>query len=510
VTGGDSPTNNPGELGVSGLVGETRQWPLRRQLFVGMAILSVILSFGAGRSISYFEKRFLTESVNRYGQNTLNILRSSAIEAIISEDQPILLSFANQLLKRDQKIQQVIFRNEGREIIASAKRQNSGKTKARAEDISRLRADITHLGETFGTVELVIDLSAENRAIERHSLLIAGLVAFVLISLTVLIFIGLTFSVLRPLAMLDRRIRACAEGFFMDRAVSLPLQSKELGRLGRSVELLGQSLRLNHLRTGELVAAKEAAEQANKAKSEFLSGMSHELRTPLNAVVGFSEMMRSQLMGPLGNERYKEYAEHIYNAGNHLVSLVSDVLDLAKIEAGKFVIEEEVVDLETLIRDTVRLISDSAEQKGLKVSLFLVPGVGVIGDSRRLRQILLNLLSNSIKFTDKDGHVEVITVEEEDGSLVLTVGDSGVGISPDQIGRVLEPFGQVRDSSYEAAEGTGLGLPIAKNLAAMHDALFEIHSEPGKGTDIRIVFPPERVVAVQSEGQVQMSVNGPS
>ncbi|MBC8240063.1 MAG: PAS domain S-box protein [Alphaproteobacteria bacterium] len=243
----------------------------------------------------------------------------------------------------------------------------------------------------------------------------------------------------------------------------------------------------------EITQAKELAEAASSAKSQFLAGMSHELRTPLNAIIGFSEIMAGESFGPLGSEQYKEYATDIHNSGILLLDLISDVLDLSKIEAGAMELTEGVVSLNETLRSTLRLVHKRAETNSLHIATNLDPASPLIrGDERAIKQIVLNLLSNGAKFTGEGGTITVSSQTESDGGVSLTVADTGIGIAPADIAKVLEPFGQVGSVQIQAHQGTGLGLPIAKRLTEMHDATFELESEVGVGTTVKLRFPKER------------------
>jgi two-component system cell cycle sensor histidine kinase PleC len=244
----------------------------------------------------------------------------------------------------------------------------------------------------------------------------------------------------------------------------------------------------------ELIAARDEAEYANRAKSQFLAVMSHELRTPLNAIIGFSEIMFAELYGPLGDKRYKQYVQDIHGSGGHLLSIINDILDLSKIEAGQAELNEEEVDLAALTTVVARIIQERAATAGL--TFHAESGAGlpwVRADRRALKQILLNLLSNAVKFTPKGGEVGLRMAVDADRGLRMIVYDTGIGIDPQDIPRAMAAFGQVDASWSRRYEGAGLGLPISRALIRMHGGTLDLESQPGMGTTVTVRLPPGRV-----------------
>lgn len=242
----------------------------------------------------------------------------------------------------------------------------------------------------------------------------------------------------------------------------------------------------------EALESLSRAEQANESKSAFIANVSHELRTPLNAILGFSSVMADELLGPMENERYRRYAADIHQSGNHLLSLVNDLLDISKVEAGRYTIEDEQIDLHDEVTRAFALIEHQAGNRTL-INEFAVSGTLLRADRRAIRQVLINVVANAVKFTSADGRIAASGRLRADGQLVLSIEDNGIGIAAEELERVLQPFG--RASTHIAAEGTGLGLPLSRNLIEIHDGHLDVTSTPGKGTRIDMVFPAERVLA---------------
>ncbi|HEX2117379.1 MAG TPA: PAS domain-containing sensor histidine kinase, partial [Alphaproteobacteria bacterium] len=245
----------------------------------------------------------------------------------------------------------------------------------------------------------------------------------------------------------------------------------------------------------ELEEQYRRGQEANRLKSEFLANMSHELRTPLNAIIGFSELIKGEMLGPVGSPRYKEYAGDIHSSGTHLLQLINDVLDISKIEAGKAELHEETVDLTDAIEHCAALIQPQAAAASLKVSIDVAPDLPYLrGDSRAVKQVLLNLLSNSVKFTPTGGDVRLSARLGGNGDLDVAVSDTGVGMTAADSAKVFEPFYQVQSHRSRSHEGTGLGLSLVKGLVEMHGGAVAIRSALGLGTTITATFPAARVI----------------
>lgn len=348
-------------------------------------------------------------------------------------------------------------------------------------------------------------------------LVIAGLLVFIL------------RSVVRPVMQLSNAAASISEGDFSHRVQET--QKDELGRLGQAFNIMAGRLQtayenlsrsnaeldakvaertqeLNTANTrlnGELESRKQteaelreaiqAANAANEAKTLFLGNMSHELRTPLNAIIGFSDIIMGELFGPVTNEKYIDYAKDINESGAHLLRLINELLDISRIESGHLKLSEENLDLAASIEESLHMLEKQAMARDVILSDEIAPDLPFIrGDRTRIKQIFINLAGNAIKFTPPQGSVRVTAETMPDGGILVKITDTGIGIAPEDITKILEPFGQVANSLARAHEGAGLGLPLAKLLTERHDGSLQIESRPDQGTTITLRFPASRTI----------------
>ena len=238
------------------------------------------------------------------------------------------------------------------------------------------------------------------------------------------------------------------------------------------------------------------AQTADRAKTEFLANMSHELRTPLNAIIGFSDIIRCGLNDPADRSRFIEYAEYIHTSGTHLLGLINDILDLSKIDAGRLVLHEREAMLGDLVDACLIISKERAEEQGLTVRSTLPRDVQLLVDERKVKQILINVISNAIKFTPRAGSVTIDGGVTDAGALEILVVDSGIGIAEEHLAKVMIPFWQVEGEQARRFQGTGLGLPLTKALVEAHGGTLSIASVVGEGTTVTITLPPHRVLSI--------------
>lgn len=357
---------------------------------------------------------------------------------------------------------------------------------------AEIGADIAWLGEQLVAEGAVRRLDAHVVAAEGERLIIVAML--VAVGLALAIALGFGAWLVRPFRKAIDIAASIAGG-----NLRTPIDARGHGEGARLMQALADmqvALNDNLARIDQLsqkAAMVQVMAMSNRLKSEFMAHMSHELRTPLNAVIGFSEIIEKQMFGPVGHAAYVDYAGDIHRAGQHLLKLVNEVLDMSKIEAGKLELQEDTVDVSDLVEACVRLVQRQADKARVAILVAAEPAIAMRADEMRLRQVVINLVSNAVKFTPEGGRVTV-TAGTEDGGCTIRVADTGIGMSPEDIEKAVQPFAQVESHLTRRYEGTGLGLPIARKLVELHGGELRIESAPGRGTTVTVILPPSRRV----------------
>jgi len=357
-------------------------------------------------------------------------------------------------------------------------------------------------GMPIGKITVVSDLREINKYINEQLITVA-IVVFIVFLISYFMAVNLQHSISYPVMFLVKIAKAVttkedysirAKNIFkgsISQNNELAILTEAFNNMLSQIEERDKNL-IN--KNSQLQNSAKAAEAANDAKSEFLANMSHELRTPLNAIINFSDILRSQMFGPISNDKYIEYSNDIYSSGTHLLDIINDILDISKAEAGMMELIEEKIDIKKNIEDSLILVTTRAENKGVKIIKEIPDDLpSLIADSLRFKQIIINLLSNAIKFTSKGGTVTLsVNIETQDKGakcFVVRVIDTGIGMSKEGIEKSMKNFGQVDSIMNRTQEGTGLGLPLTKKLVELHSGSLDIESEVGVGTTIIVKLP---------------------
>jgi len=368
----------------------------------------------------------------------------------------------------------------------------SGHTRALRllDSLIDLRMPIHLDGKTIGTLNLRADLEQMYNIIDSY-LALAAFVVFMLIALAFYMASRIQKIVTEPVLDLFETMQAVSN----KRDYTIRARKHANDELGQVSDGFNRMLAEIQAHDHELRAAWREADAASGAKTEFLANMSHELRTPLNAIIGFSEVIKAEMLGPLGTGRYGHYAQDIFDSGHHLLAVIGDILDISKVEAGEFEVHAEPTDLEAIVEQSLRLVRERAEAAGIGIDVAIDRDLPqLLLDQRLIKQCLINLLSNAIKFSPKGDKVAVTVAIGREGAVLLSVADRGIGIAEVDIPSVLQPFSQVESAFSRSHQGTGLGLPLAKSFIEAHGGRLQIDSRVEHGTRVTLHIPPERAI----------------
>jgi signal transduction histidine kinase len=439
-----------------------------------------------------FNRRISTQELQDFAEQEGNI---NSPWGVIENDKTYLSSFPPALKPAIDNFEKIYFGRvhpARREILETL---SQGKTPAlTAHQWLALSDQSLNAISVISTTSFALTRAHLADALDQANReLDVALVLMVLsISLASFTLFYVTLRVIKPLRAITDAMQAVADSK-LDHAIPFQARRDEIGQFARALRLFRDSVIEKRRLEEELwdnQVAKETAEASSRVKSQFLANMSHELRTPLNAIIGFSDLLQNQMFGPL-HKQYHDYATIIHESGNHLLNLVSDILDIAKIEAGKFVLDRQPIDLGESVDYCIRLVKNRAGERNIKLATLLpAQGLTFSADQRAFRQILLNLLSNAVKFSRPGGEVEV-SARIAGQKLALTVKDHGIGMSESLLSRIGRPFEQAINDPAHAREGTGLGLSLVRSLVLQHGGTLKIESQEGAGTAVICEFPLE-------------------
>ncbi len=449
---------------------------------------------GSTGSVIFNARTLTTDQIQRFAQSTGRIdVRWADIEAYA--DQPSVPSQLKAAIEEAKKVYFVRFRGIRNKIIADLA---EGKVVA-ISGHEWLKMSNPGLDSIMAISKIALDLTETHAAQQaadavRHFYVAIALM-IVSIGLASFATMYVIWRVIRPLGQITGTMSAVVQGD-LDHDIPFEIRRDEIGQFARALRIFRNSVIEKKRLEVEVVrnmAAKEVAETSNRVKSEFLANMSHELRTPLNAILGFTEILKIQLYGPLGHTKYIEYADDVHKSGAHLLDMINDVLDLSKIDAGKMELRESAFPVGELIDDAVLLTRGKANDR-VRTELSVPGDLHIQADRRLIKQILINLLSNAIKFTPEGGTITIGVRKGCNLGLEIYVADTGIGMDAVQLEKAFSPYGQIDSKIAQTHRGTGLGLPIAQSLARLHRGDLIAESTPGKGTCMTLILPEDRIV----------------
>ncbi len=506
-----------------------RHWPLWGQTGFALGATILLVGFGSGELVRTLETNYLFKRLEEQTERTVSLISAISVDAVISQDRPVLETIVDQAVSKDPSIVALeIADEEGKQLI-SWQSQSNQESHESVEPLSFTK-DIVYEGETFGTMQIELNVADNYQRINEHVSKMRLVSAGGLLLLTGIAIALLHGFIILPVDRINRRLLKLAAGNLVKKLTLPAHASQEFVRLGYSVKVLGevlefqkrrevelhrakQELATSHellaeynqtleqkveQRTAELAASMEAArkakavaEEANQAKSTFLANMSHELRTPMNAIIGYSEMLKEEAED-LGEEDLIPDLQKIHSAGKHLLSLINDILDLSKVEAGRMELYLETFEIASLVEDVLATVCPLVDQNANVLSVDYPKNLGTMhADLTKVRQSLFNLLSNGCKFTEGGAiKLRVNRYTNCDQHWVnFQVSDTGIGMTSEQVERLFQPFTQVDSSTTRKYGGTGLGLTITKRFCQMMGGNISVKSELGQGSTFTIELP---------------------
>ncbi len=445
-------------------------WPLRRQIILALGGSILLIGLLSGELVRTIETEYLQQNFEQQSHKMFSILSATTIDAVVSEDQPLLETIINQIITNEPQIHSLVIENEEKEPLV----QWLSESDVSSAQLMSFSEEIIFEEESFGRIGIEWDVTELYAKIDRHVEKMSIFLMGAILILALIIISWVHRLVVNPIRKIHERLNDLGRDELLD---DLNLKAaQELTHLGVAVDTIGDNLKLKKQREEEL-------EQASRAKSEFMANMSHELRTPLNGVLGMMSLLRETRL----HKDQSEYVSVATNSGNALLTLINDILDYSKIEAGKLELEAIDFALRNTVEDSVEPLAEQAQAKGVELATLIgsnVPAV-VRGDPTRLRQVITNLVSNAVKFTEQGEVVVRVRLDSEDRDKTLLhfkVTDSGVGISEAARQRIFDSFTQADGSTTRRYGGTGLGLAICRQLVEHMGGEIGVDSIPGEGS----------------------------
>lgn len=472
------------------------RFSLTAQLVAALAVVALVIGIVGARIVVRFEGDRLATMLTVEIEQRFRLFALSLKDDVISEDLPRLETNFRDFVQMDASLLSVHLANEKKRSLFTWRRPLSGNPSSKngSDEILRLSMPISHGGELFGAVSAEWSMAPIHALISERMGVLA--IAFTAIAGLISLFgywVVSAFAI-KPIGRIVRQLREFRDNRF-DSVVPLSRSAaREIADLDHAANALGDFLKHRERREMELHAARDAAEAASRTKSAFLANMSHELRTPLNAIIGFSELIQMQTLGPLGNEKYVEYLHDIHLAGQRLLAVVNDILDIARVEMGSLKLDVGKFSLKPILGVCLTAARGEAKAKRIDLREHLPAHLPALNaDEQKLKQAVSNILSNAVKFTPEGGRVTMTVEWHPTLGIAISIADTGTGIPSDKLESVLAPFGQVDMSLARKYEGAGLGLPLAKALVELQGGTLTLTSEVGVGTEVRITLPPERL-----------------
>lgn len=463
----------------------------------GIAILSASTIFITAEMM--FTRRALVQELS----TTAEIIGANSTAAIVFDDGPAAAEILSALKTKPNVLGAKIVTPDGIVLAEYIGPRGDGVTSIALpaldpeSDRGEARFFDTHVeisraivldGQTIGFLRLVSDLDYINQ--RKQVLLATGALA---ISLSFLIAIFLSSRLQAVISAPVLHLAGVMKSVSAQRNYSIRAEPHGEDELGSLIEGFNAMLAQIQDHEGSLSSARRQAEAANRAKTEFLTNMSHELRTPLNAIIGFSDILAREILGPLGDDNYRDYAREINDSGSHLLHLIDEILDISKVETGQLTLNDAPMAVADVVEECLGLVRARAEAAELELNVDLEPDLPPLNaDERLIKQSLLHLLFNAVKFTGQGGRVAIRACRGNDGALAISVTDTGIGIAAEDIPSALAAFGQVDSALDRKYDGSGLGLTLVKSFVELHGGRLEIDSVPGVGTTVTLVFPAER------------------